>query len=395
MRKLIILAIALLLVQPVLALEHIGKDNFEEPEISIKPEKSYYLPGEVISVDYKIMPKTEDDMEKIGGDENNPRTYSFKTSLLDADWMITINYYTGSWAEEFTGSEASVDVKYFYLDEERKGVRSIIVNLTGKLPKPEKRLENVVVLNVSVEDCDPGALEEVRVKVVNPDKFPEDIADVRKRAEDLKKELEAANASYDKKIFDEISSLIAAAESLVQERKYIEADEKISLAESKLEEVARESDKLKAEALKEYLSETMKEIGVNISFVEVALKELTSSKNYTALLEKFAELKARYDELDKSYDEAEKLYEEEKYTDAYEKFSEIKDDVENLAKDVSSLRKVVESESKSRPSDFAFNLPLPTFGFGIWIYAVVLAAAALVVVAILVRRRRGRWDELR
>ncbi len=394
MRKLIILAIALLLVQPVIALEHIGKDNFAEPEATITPEKSYYLPGEEIKVSYKITPKTEEDMEKIGGEENNPRMYTFETSLTDAKWTIMVNYYLGSWSEEFTGSKVRVNVKFFYLDPERKGVRSIIVNLSGKLPEPEKRLENVVVLNVSVEDCDPGALEEVRVKVVNPDKFPADIADIRKRAEDLKKELEAANASYDKKIFDEISSLIAAAESLVQERKYIEADEKISLAESKLEEVAGESDKLKAEALKEYLSETMKEIGVNISFVEVALKELTSSKNYTALLEKFAELKARYDKLDKSYDEAEKLYEEEKYADAYEKFSEIKDDVENLAKDVSSLRKVVESESKSKPSNLAFNLPLPTFGFGIWIYAAI-AAAALVVVGIIVKRRRGKWDELR
>ncbi len=398
MRKILLILALLVIIQPVLALEHLTSDNFDQPDTSVTPEKSYYLPGDSVSASYKITPKTDDDMELIGGEKDNPRTYTFKTSLEDAKWTISINYYMGSWTEDFTGSEAKVDVKYFYLDEQRKGVRSIEVNITGKLPSVNKRLENVAIVNVSIEEADSDALPPLTVKVVNKQKFSEDIQKVRSDTDSLKSDLDKSKVSYNQSDFDEIYSLLDDAQNLVNQGKYVEADGKIDLAESKLEDLASKAEKLKAEAERDYVDNLLSKIYLNLSVTEVTLNKIGNSKNYSLFVQTYADLKSKYDDFKSEFDDAKQLINDKKYSEAYDKLSKLKPKVEDLLNDVLSLKAKVEKESESKPEGFKLPfLSIPSLPFPpLYLAAGVGVAVAAVVAAVLImRRRRGKWDELR
>ena len=399
MRKLLLILAVLVLIQPVIALEHLTSDNFDQPDTSVNPEKAYYLPGDEISVSYKITPKTSDDRELIGGEQDNPRTYTFRTPLLNPSWTISINYYMGSTTQDYTGNEVRVDVKYFYLDEQRKGVRSIEVNLSGKLPDVDTRLENVAVINVTVEEADSDVLPPLVVKVVNKQKFSEDIQKVKSDTDSLKSDLDEAKVPYNQSDFDEIYSLLDDAQELVNTGKYIEADGKIELAEEKLEDLTSKAEKLKAETERDLVDNLLGEVYLNMSVTEVALSKVSNSKNYTAFVETYAELKSRYDNLKEEFDSAKQLINDEKYSEAYNKLSDLKPEVEKLLEDVNELKSKIEKESGKESGGFSLpfiSITLPSLPFPpLYLAAAVVAAAGVVVAAVIVKRRRGRWDELR
>ncbi len=397
MRKILLILAMLVIIQPVLALEHLTSDNFDQPDTSVSPVKTYYLPGDSISATYKITPKTDDDMELIGGEKDNPRTYTFKTSLEDAKWTISINYYMGSWTEDFTGSEVRVDVKYFYLDEQRKGVRSIEVNVSGKLPSVDTRVKNVDIVNVSIEDADADALPPLTVKVVNKQKFSEDIQKVRSDTDSLKSDLDEAKVPYNESDFNEIYSLLDDAQNLVDQGKYVEADGKIDLAESKLQDLASKAEKLKAETERDYIDDILNKIYLNLSVAEVTLNKIGGSKNYTLFVETYAELKSKYDDFKSQFDDAKQLIDDKKYSEAYDKLSKLKPEVESLLSNVLDLRTKIEEESEKKPEGFSLpfinipKLPFPPLYLAAGAGAVVVAVAAVLIM----RRRRGKWDELR
>ncbi|WP_290596639.1 MULTISPECIES: hypothetical protein [unclassified Archaeoglobus] len=397
MRKILLILAFILLIQPVIALEHLTADNFDQPETSVNPEKNYYFPGDNIQATYIITPKTDDDMELIGGEKDNPRTYTFKTSLENAQWTeVTINYYLGSWSEDVKGNEAKIDVKYFYLDEERKGVRSIEVNISGIIPQVDERIKNVIIVNVTVEDCDDDALSPLTVKVVNVERFLEDIQKLRSDADNLKLDLENAGVTYNESDFDEVYSLLDSAEKLVDKGSYVEADDKITQAENKLEDISSKADKLKAETARDYVDSVLDEAYLNLSVTEVSLNKVAESENYTLFVESYAELKSTYDELKKEFDDAIQMIEEGKYIQAYEKLTELKPKADTLLKDVNDLLSRIEGEPKgeggfSIPFNLQFTLPFSL----LYLVAIVGAAAVAIAVAIVLRRRRGKWDELR
>lgn len=392
MRKVLILAL-LMVVQPALALEHLTSDNFDH-DTSVTPEKAYYLPGDIISATYKITPKTDDDMELIGGEKDNPRTYTFRTSLLDPQWTISINYYMGSWTEDHFGSEVRVDVKYFYIDEQRKGVRSVEVNISGKIPTVDQRLENVVVVNVSVEDADSNSLPSLTVRVVNKEKFLEDIQKLRRDTDTLKSDLDNSGVVYNKSDFDEMYSLLDSAQNLVNADKYVEADSKISMAEEKLNSLKLQADKLKAETERDYVDNILKDAYLNLSVTEIALNKVGQSKNYTLFVETYAELKSRYDTLKNDFEDAEQLINDKKYDDAYGKLVELRPEAEKLLKDIDELKAKIEGELENKEGFFPFGISTSAYlviGAGV----AVAIAIAIVVVALMLRKRRGKWDELR
>lgn len=397
MKKLMLIMLALaVLIAPVMALETLTKDNFDTPETQVTPEKDYYLPGDEITVTYKITPKTDDDMELIGGEKDNPRTYTFKTSLENTKWTVKISYYLGITSEDYTGDKIKVDVKYFYLDEQRKGVRSIEVNMTGKVPSVTSRLETIDVINVSIEDAEEDALPPLQIKVVNTQKFGEDIQKVRADADSLKSDLEAAGVQYNQSDFDEIYSLLDDAQSLVSQGKYLEADEKITQAEEKLNEIAAQADKLKAETERDYVEDLLNKAYLNLSVTEIALNKVAESKNYSTYVETYAELKSQYDSLKSQFDDANQMITDKKYSEAYEKLKELRPQAENLLSSIIELKTKIENE---KPEEGG-GLSLPTLKLSLPFSPLYLAAGVVVVVvavvaALKLRGGRRKWDELR
>ncbi len=396
MKKLMILLALAVLIAPVMALETLTKDNFDTPETQVTPEKDYYLPGDEITVTYKITPKTDDDMELIGGEKDNPRTYTFKTSLENTKWTVKISYYLGITSEDYTGDKIKVDVKYFYLDEQRKGVRSIEANMTGKVPSVTSRLETIDVINVSIEEAEEDALPPLQIKVVNTQKFGEDIQKVRADADSLKSDLEAAGVQYNQSDFDEIYSLLDDAQSLVSQGKYLEADEKITQAEEKLNEIAAQADKLKAETERDYVEDLLNKAYLNLSVTEIALNKVAESKNYSTYVETYAELKSQYDSLKSQFDDANQMITDKKYSEAYEKLKELRPQAENLLSSIIELKTKIENE---KPEEGG-GLSLPTLKLSLPFSPLYLAAGVVVVVvavvaALKLRGGRRKWDELR
>ncbi|MBO8179048.1 MAG: hypothetical protein H0Z19_00980 [Archaeoglobus sp.] len=396
MKKIVAVLLLLILATPALALETLTKDNFDTPETEIKPGKDYYLPGDEVTVTYRITPNTDDDMELIGGERDNPRTYTFETSLESTKWIIAVNYYLGSKTEEFLNDDkVKIEVKYFYVNEQKKGVRSIEVNLSGTVPSVSERLESIDVVNVSVEEAEEDALPPLKIKVVNTQKFSEDIQKVREDADSLKSDLESAGVQYNQSDFDEIYSLLESAESLVSQGKYVEADEKISEAEEKLDEIASQANKLKAETERDYVEDMLNKAYLNLSVVEVALNKVADSKNYTAYVETYAELKSQYDSLKSQFDDANQMIEDKKYSDAYEKLKELKPQVEDLLSNIDKLKTKIENE-KSEEGGFSLpslNIELPISP--LYIIAGIIVGVVVVVAAIKFRGGRRKWDELR
>ncbi len=390
MKKIVIPLLLIILIAPALALETLTKDNFDTPETQIIPEKVFYLPGEELSVTYKITPKTQNDRELIGGEKDNPRSYTFKTSLENARWTVSINYYIGSWSEDFLNGRVKIEVKYFYLDDERKGVRSIDVNLTGKVPSISKRLENVDVVSVSIEAAEEDALPPLTIKVVNTQKFGEDIQKVRADAASLKSDLDSAGVQYNQSDFDEISSLLSSAENFVSQGKYVEANEKITEAEEKLKEIASQADKLKAETERDHIEDILNRAYLNLSVVEIALNKVANSKNYTTYVQTYAELKSKYDSLKKQFDDADKMITDKKYSAAYEKLKAMRPDAENLLQSILELKTKIENE---KPESIfpSLKLDLSLLPY----IAAAVAAAVVVFAAVKFRGRRRKWDELR
>jgi len=396
MKKIVLILALMILITPVMALETLTKDNFATPDTEIKPEKSYYFPGDELSVEYVITPKNDDDMVLIGGDGNDDRRYAFSTALNDPFWTIGVNYYIGSKKEDYTGRKVRVDVKYFEI-EEGKGVRSIEVNMTGKVPEVSSRLEVIDVVNVSIEEAEEDALPPLTVKVVNTQKFGEDIQKLRDDANSLKSDLDSAGVKYSQSDFDEINSLLDEVQSLVNNGKYLDADSKLKQAEDLLNQIASQADRLKAETIRDELKEKLDDAYLNLSILEVALNKVENSKNYTKYLQSYAELKSQYDSLKKDFDSADDLIGDGKYADAYNSLKDIEDDIEMLLRDTSNLKANVEAEAEKTPTGgfslpgFEFNLPISP----LYLVGIIVGAVVVVVIAIKLKGRRGKWDELR
>jgi len=400
MKKIALILVMFILIAPALALETLTEDNFGTPEIKINPEKDYYMLGDKVTAEYVILPKSEDDMKLIGGEDyKTPRTYTFETDLENPYWTVTIRYNYGSAAksEDYTGNKVKVDVHGLVIEGELKGVRYIEVNITGKIPAISSRLEEIDLVNISIEEAEEGALPPLKIKVVNTQKFSEDIQKVRADADSLKSELEAAGVQYNQSDFDEIHSLLDSAESLVSQGEYDYADQEITEAEEKLDEIASMADKLKAEAERDYVEDMLKKAYLNLSIdVETALSKITDSKNYTTYWQTYLELKSQYDDLMEQFIDATQMIEDKKYSDAYEKLKDLRPQVESLLNSIDELKTKIENEK----SGGGFSLPslkleLPISPLYIAAGVVVAVVVVVVVAATKLRGGRRKWDELR
>uniref|UniRef100_A0A7C3RCK9 Uncharacterized protein n=1 Tax=Archaeoglobus fulgidus TaxID=2234 RepID=A0A7C3RCK9_ARCFL len=394
MKKIAIPLLLVILIAPALALETLTKDNFDTPETQITPEKVFYLPGETVTAEYIILPKSEKDMKLIGGEDyDTPRIYTFETDLENPHGVYTIYYYkAGTFGDvlNFVGKKAKVNVPGLIINNELRGVEKISVNITGLTPSISSRLELINLIKISIKDAEEDALPPLTIKVVNTQKFGEDIQKVRADAASLKSDLDSAGVQYNQSDFDEISSLLSSAENFVSQGKYVEANEKITEAEEKLKEIASQADKLKAETERDHIEDILNRAYLNLSVLEIALNKVANSKNYTTYVQTYAELKSKYDSLKKQFDDADKMITDKKYSAAYEKLKAMRPDAENLLKSILELKTKIENE---KPESIfpSLKLDLSLLPY----IAAAVAAAVVVFAAVKLRGRRRKWDELR
>lgn len=154
-----------------IAAQTVTKDNFAEPLIEPKL-KEYYLPGESLSVNMTIEPKTADDSKLIDG-----RVYEFNTSLGNPSMKVTVEYAGSGPVRIYQGTDyIKADVKDW--DD---GLNKIVVEVSGKVPKVNQMIGKVVVIGVDIQDAEDGSVNPVVINVVNRDLFSSYISQLEER----------------------------------------------------------------------------------------------------------------------------------------------------------------------------------------------------------------------
>lgn len=171
-RVLLILAFMLITLTGIaIAAQTVTKDNFAEPIVEPKL-KEYYLPGEYLSVNMTIEPKTADDAELIDG-----RVYEFNTSLENPSMKVTVEYAGFGPVRIYQGNDyIKADVK-----EWEDGLSKIVVEVSGKTPKVNQRIGKVIVIGVDIQDAEDDAVSPVVINVVNRDLFMSYISQLEER----------------------------------------------------------------------------------------------------------------------------------------------------------------------------------------------------------------------
>jgi hypothetical protein len=381
-----------ILAVPVLALEELNSNHFTV-EYSIDPKSECYTAGERIYAKMEIHPKNLDYRVLIGGENDNPRTYYFWTDLVDPVWTLTVGYYkAGDWSEDVRGRSASIDVKYFEVDEERKGISKVVANLTGITPQCKSRLCEFVLINASCELCTPYALPNVTIKVANEAIFKNDIKSLRVRLAELEEKLKQENL-YSEEDFRNVTAQINSAEDLVIAGKFLDADKRLSEAEQSLNFLSNLTNRKLVENL---YNETkakldgIKELLVNSS---VQLEKIKESEKYVDLVHKQKDYESRLGELEAQIKEARNLIDEGKYENANEKLETIGADADKLLKDVEDLMALIKTELEKKTAPL---ISLPSVDP--YMLLLVISAAVIVVLGAFgvnrIRKRR-KWDELR
>lgn len=390
MRFPIVAMLVLALISSAMALETLDASRFSV-EIKISPEKDYYLTGDEIQISYAIYPKSSSDKLKIGGDPGNPRTYLFKTPLLNprGNWELK---YSGVSAlkQDFGESYISIEVKYYSIAEEgREGVDYILVNLTGKVPEFSLRIKELDALLVTVEEAKSDALKPVRIKVVNKTAFLAEINSLKNKLSETRKNLDREGIKYDEKEFQNAENVLNSAEKELYAGNYGSADEKLKNVEEKILNLTSLADKLRAEEIYGKLSEIMSNITVKLEELQFLIQALRGTENFTNLSSNYASLKSSAEELKRKIQSIKDYLEQEKFTKAYEDGKKLENSVYKLKEDVEKLYS--EASAPQNSGGFDFVSALKSYS----IYIVVVFLSILLVFALTRFRKRKKWDELR
>jgi len=394
MRLAVAIAVLIVLTAPALALEKLTSDHFTF-EFKIDPEKDCYTMGERINAEMGIYPKKSDYRSLLGGDKDNPRTYYFQTDLSDAVWRLKVEYAGGgTWDEEMRGSKASIEAKYFEIDEDRKGISKIVANLTGIVPYCKARLCEFFVINPTCELCEADALQNKTIKVANEEGFKNDIKSLRAKLSELAEKLKVEGL-YNEEDFKNVTELINSAEDFVFAKKFLDADRKLKDAEEAMSILSNLTNKKVVEKLYSETNSKLSELKETLLNSSVMLEKIKESDKYVDLALKQKDYESKLGELEAQLREAKSLIDSAKYGNAKEKLETISKEAEELIKGVEDLRSIIIAEAeKSRGGIFAFSLPsidpiLALSGIA------VIATAIVAGVGLNKYRKRRKWDELR
>lgn len=390
MRFLAAALLMLALIGSAGALETLYANNFSI-EVRVSPEKDYFFAGDDVQITYTIYPKTTADKVKLGGEQGNPRSYDFKTSLLEAKGIWKIQYSGAPYkSEDFKGSSVSFEVLYFSIPEQGKeGVDYISVNLTGKVPETNLRIKEIDALFATAEEAAKDALKPVTIRVVNKTAFLADLNSLKNKMSEVRNKLESEGVKCDEKEFQNVGDLLSSAEKDLGAGNYLAADEKLRKLEEKILNLTNLADKLRAEEVYGKLSEVMNNISVKLEELQLLIQGLKGTENFTNFSSSYATLKSSADGLKIKLQAIRDYLEQEKFTKAYEECKKIEGSMYQLREDIDKLYAEVSAQQNSK----GFDLVSALSPYSIYIFAAFLGV--LLIFAATRFRRRRKWDELR
>lgn len=412
LKILLLFVFLLFIVHPCLAAVHLNASDFADPHPVVEPKKDYYKEGDEVNLNYTIAPKTDADATDVDG-----RYYDLHTSLNYPTFTVVIAYRNGGILyPSIKPWEKDVSIE---VGDWEDGLDNVKIELSGKIPAPKTRLEEISILWINVSDADDNVLPPVKVKVIDFNKFTDDINSLKTRL----KELEDRSKSLDEmgadvvdadKILKTASEDLDDAESYYKNAEYLKADEKLKDVDDGLKNAEKELNKAEAEYLYESAQEDLNEVQLLIVQFEYLIQQ-AKSENIIVTLYEFNLTKAKSDyniQLDR-LEKVDGYIEEEDYDKAKERANDvinatadIKTDLENniaKIKDLIAAQTVIPTPSPTQsptqpPLGFDFSFITQNINF-------ILKVVAVVVLAVIVvfgtykgigrYRRRRKWDELK
>ena len=402
MRIGIALVLLLLIIGSAYAFETLTKDNFAEPIIEPKL-RDYYMPGESISFNFTIMPKTEDDAKIIGGTSGSPRLYEFNTSLNSPTIEVDISYVSGGGiVKTAKGNYFAVDV---YGSED--GVSKIKVEVSGVVPSISARVSEIIALAVDIQDAEEGVIEPVKIKVVNENAFSKDISDLKRKYEELTRnvdELESKGASVSdlRTKLKDAKEKINDGEKYYESKKYLDADKCLSEAGEILNEVETMIKEKDVTLLINKAKDELEKMLTKMTELEALINDLKSEGKPTLKYEaKLTAYKQYYNDLNTKIKDAEDYLSNGLYDEARSKAEEVSNEANRYVSEIDSLIASLKPETTPQTSGFfeSFTEFFSENRDRILIYGGGLVGLLIVVFVVYkgLKRyiRRRRWDELK
>ena len=393
-----------LLLGSAYAFETLTKDNFAEPIIEPKL-KDYYMPGESISFNFTIQPKTEDDAKLIGGTSGSPRLYEFNTSLDSPTIEVIVSYTSGG------GIIRKVNDNYLAADVygPEGGVSKIEVKVSGVVPSISTRVSEIVALNIDIQDAEDGVIEPVKIKVVNENAFSKDISDLEQKYEDLTGKVDAleekgASVSDLRAKLKDTKEKIDEGRGYFESKKYLDADKSLSEAEDMLNEAEMLIEEREVSFLIDEAKDELNEMFTKMAELEVVINDLKSKGKPTLEYEtKLATYKQYYSDLNTKIEDAKDYLKEGLYDEAKSKAEEVVNEADQYISEMESLITSLQPKTPTQTPGMKFF-----DGFMEWlnenrdkilIYGGGLIGLLIVVFVIYkgVKRymKRRKWDELK
>ncbi|RLI74630.1 hypothetical protein DRO97_05570 [Archaeoglobales archaeon] len=400
----------LFIIQPCLAAVHLNASDFADPHPVLEPSKDYYKEGDEVSLNYTVAPKTESDATDLDG-----RYYDLHTSLNYPVFEVIIAYRNGGILyPNIKPWEKDVSIE---VGDWEDGLDYVKIELSGKIPAPKTRLEEISILWINVSDAADDALPPVKVKVIDFNKFTDDINSLKTRLQDLEdrsKELDELGADVvdADKVLKTASENLGDAEEYYKDGEYLKADQKLDEVEKGLKDADHELNKAEAEYLYEEAQEDLNEVQLLIVQFEYLIQQAKGEDIVVTLYEfNLTKTKSDYNiQLDR-LEKVDNYIEEEDFDKAKEKANDIinasaemKTNIENNIAEIEGLitERTKTSTPSPTPTQAPFSIDLSFITQNIHLILKVLAAIGLIIIAVFgaykgIRRyrRRRKWDELK
>ncbi|MCS7130724.1 MAG: hypothetical protein NZ872_04815 [Archaeoglobaceae archaeon] len=394
MRTLIVATIILLLMHTAMGLETLTSANFSI-EIKISPEKDYFFAGDTVQVNYVISPKSANEKLKIGGEPGNPRSYYFRTPLLNPDWILEIKYAGVSGVkQDFKDSSIAIEVKYYSIAEEgREGVDYISANLIGKVPETNLRLKEMSVLVASAEEATSDALKPANIRVVNKTAFIMDLSSLRVELSNTKSKLDAEGIRYGEEEFKSAENLLKQAENAFNGGEYILADDTLKRLKEKIVNLTNLADKLRAEEIYQKLYNSSVNLTTKLEELQLLIQSLRGTENFANLSSNFASLKANNELLRNNLRVVKDYIDRSEFAKAYEEGKKLEISINELREKVEKLYNEASYTQKSGGIDIISIVK----NYSIYIFAIFLAIVLIFAINTAIGRlkKRRKWDELK
>ena len=403
----------MLIVAPVMAAEQLTKDDFAQPVIE-GINKTFYLVGDEISGTYLIQPKTDDKATRLDN-----RYYEIYNYLDSPKISVQVIYRQGGIV--IKEGEDYLNVR---VNDWEYGLDSLKIEISGKIPSIEKRVEDFVIMKVNVTDADAGVLEPVVVKVVNENAFSGAISSIENKIKELNSkasELEKLGVAVGvaKQKITSAQDYLSDGKDYYEKKKYLEADSSLSKAEEYLKDAENELTRLDVNYRLTQAEDKLNGLLDKISELDTAVIQLREQGIATTTYDiKIQQFKTKYSNLYNRLEVNAKDYiKNGLYDDAKATIEDVVKEVDQAVSDINGLLSEIKAQiPEQTPTPTPTPTPAPTvtpsepFYSGLVEYIrekkdiILLYGGALAGIVILgfagykatkAYMKRRKWDELK